>query len=151
MRAVQRAALERSPSIESRCNVLPAPCAGIYLNGGGGFHSSGIRVDAMPDGWHHLTVVADGSGTSFYLNLDRDEAGGKRRTRIAQQSRTEIGWVGSCRGSQAWGTFARLRVLSTAMGADEVGALHARGAHAHTGSDGAGAGGDPKSDADAKT
>lgn len=41
---------------------------GTYLNSGGGFYSTGFKIDVLSTGWHHMAAVGSGTTTAFYID-----------------------------------------------------------------------------------
>ena len=78
-----------------------------------GFISGGIDMSSLSDGWHRLTVAADGSATTFYV--DSVQAGS-----YPQASESDFYAVGNFQGSTAqnpqnWGYMRHLRIYDGAF------------------------------------
>ena len=89
---------------------------GIYNDG---WFPSGYNVNNL-NGWHHITAVAWGSTTEFYID---GSYVGTSNTVVT----TDISRLGNHDSEQQWGTFDEVAVFNRALSAGEVELLYTHG------------------------
>jgi carbonic anhydrase len=78
------------------------------------FTASSFNVKSLPEGWHHLAAVADGSKTLFYI--DGAEAG-----EVAVVSKRDIYSIGNWQGGgHQWGDIDDFQLHSTALNKEAI-------------------------------
>ena len=97
---------------------------GVYFNDGG-FRDSGCDLRRLTVGWHHLAVVADGTGDAARtrFHIDAGQVG-----EIAGKTTREIASIGNCEGAnQPFGRLSELRLWGVALTPTEI-LAHSRAA-----------------------
>ena len=109
--------LTRGSSADHQVIVDSGGSLGAYDNGGTGFRSSGYNVNGLT-GWHHITAVASGSSTKFFVD-------GTYVGTSPFKSNSQISYIGNYQGGgQNIGTIDEFRVYLRALSDNEVKALY---------------------------
>ena len=81
---------------------------------GTGFNDSGFAMNTLSNGWHYLTAVGSGSGTTYYID-------GAKVGAITFRSNSQVSYLGNYQGGgQQWGKTDEIRVSTTARSADWI-------------------------------
>jgi hypothetical protein len=97
---------------------------GVYFNDGG-FRDCGCDLRRLTVGWHHLAVVADGTGDAARtrFHIDGEPAG-----EVAGKTTREFASFGNCEGAdQPFGRLSELRLWGVALTPAEI-LAHSRAA-----------------------
>lgn len=98
---------------------------GIKLQAKSEFLDSGFDMKSLQPGWHHLAVVASGTGekaeTRFYIDGRSPDVGDGKRCAVAKKTTRPIGRIGNCYSAQKhFGRLAEVRIWDIALSAEEV-------------------------------
>ncbi|MEH2319402.1 LamG domain-containing protein, partial [Nostoc sp.] len=101
---------------------------------GGKFHDSGYNIKLLSNGWHHLTAVAKGDTTLFYIDgkkvgdvkqkaieAQTTDAGKKELEKQIFKSSSPISTIGNTQAnSQQFGKLAEVRIWEVALSEEEI-------------------------------